>query len=122
MSLLDIGRWWYKEHEVDVVGFTTDGTMVVGECKFTNSPLDYSALSSLEDHASKIRWTPDSGEVDTEYALFTRSGATQSVHEAVSERDDLQLFNVNDHGSGDPWLSNFLSLRRKHSTRSDFAG
>jgi len=29
-TFLDIGRWWYKEHEVDVVGFTTDGTMVVG--------------------------------------------------------------------------------------------
>jgi len=29
-TFLDIGRWWYKEHEVGVVGFTTDGTMVVG--------------------------------------------------------------------------------------------
>jgi len=47
-TFLDIGRWWYKEHEVDVVGFTTDGTMVVGECKFTNAPLDYGALASLE--------------------------------------------------------------------------
>ncbi|SIS15848.1 ATP-binding protein [Natronorubrum thiooxidans] len=93
---LDIGRWWYKEHEVDVVGFTTDGTMVVGECKFTSAPLDYSALASLEDHASEIRWTPDTGEVDMEYALFTRSGATQSVQEAVSERDDLQLFDLDD--------------------------
>lgn len=93
-TFLDIGRWWYKEHEVDAVGFTTDGTMVVGECKFTNAPLDYGALASLEDHAAEIRWTPDSGSIDTEYALFTRSGATQSVQEAVSERDDLQLFNL----------------------------
>jgi len=61
-TFLDIGRWWYKEHnEVDVVGFTTDETMVVGECKFTNAPLDYSALVSLEDHAAEIRWTPDTG-------------------------------------------------------------
>jgi hypothetical protein len=36
-TFLDIGRWWYKEHEVDVVGFTADGTMVVGKCKFTNA-------------------------------------------------------------------------------------
>lgn len=95
-TFLDIGRWWYKEHEVDVVGFTTDETMVVGECKFTNAPLDYSALASLEEHASEIRWTSDTGKVDMEYALFTRSGATQSVQEAVSERDDLQLFNLDD--------------------------
>ncbi|WP_265110655.1 ATP-binding protein [Halosolutus halophilus] len=95
-TFLDIGRWWYKEHEVDVVGFTTDGTMVVGECKFTNAPLDYSALASLENHAAEIRWTPNTGNIDTEYALFTRSGATQSVQEAVAERDDLQLFELSD--------------------------
>jgi len=93
-TFLDIGRWWYREHEVDVVGFTTDGTMVVGECKFTNAPLDYGALASLQDHAAEIRWTPDSGERDTKYALFTRSGATQSVQKAVSERDDVRLFDL----------------------------
>ncbi|XVH33647.1 ATP-binding protein (plasmid) [Haloferacaceae archaeon DSL9] len=95
-TFLDIGRWWYKEHEVDAVGFTADGTMVVGECKFTNAPLDYGALVSLEDHAAEIRWTPESGDRDTKYALFARSGATQSVQEAVSERDDVQLFDVGD--------------------------
>ncbi|WP_276258013.1 ATP-binding protein [Haloglomus litoreum] len=92
---LDIGRWWYKEHEVDVVGFTDEGTMVVGECKFTNAPLDYSALASLEDHAAEIRWTPPGGgDADIQYALFARNGATQSVREAVNERDDLQLFSL----------------------------
>lgn len=94
---LDIGRWWYKDHEVDVVGFSAAGTMVVGECKFTNAPLDYGALASLEDHAEEIRWSPDSGgDVAIRYALFTRSGATQSVKEAVSERDDVSLFDLND--------------------------
>lgn len=68
--------------------------MVVGECKFINSPLDYSALASLEEHAAESRGTPETGDTDTEYALFTRSGATRSVQEAVSERDDLQLFDL----------------------------
>jgi len=93
-TFIDLGRWWYKEHEVDVVGFTIDGTMIVGECKFTNTPLDYSALSSLEGHAAEIRWTPDTADVETKYALFTRSGATRSVQEAVSERDNLRLFDL----------------------------
>lgn len=95
-TFLDVGRWWYEDHEVDVVGFTADGTMVVGECKFTTAPLDYSALASLEDHATEIRWTPASGEGETEYALFTRSGATQSVLEATSERDDVRVFDLAD--------------------------
>ncbi|WP_137285553.1 ATP-binding protein [Halorussus salinisoli] len=90
----DVGRWWYKEHEVDVVGLTTNGTMVTGECKFTNTPLDYSALASLEEHTREIRWSPDSGDVTQKYALFARSGFTQSVRDAAAERDDLQLFDL----------------------------
>jgi len=94
---LDIGRWWYKEHEIDVVGFTDEGTMVLGECKFTTAPMDYSALVSLEEHAEEVRWTPrDGGDADVEYALFTQSGATKGVREAVAERDDLQLFGLQD--------------------------
>ena len=92
---LDIGRWWYKDHEIDILGFTDEAMMVVGECKFTNAPMDYSALASLEEHAEAVRWTPrDGGDVDIEYALFTRSGATQAVREAVAERDDLNLFDL----------------------------
>jgi hypothetical protein len=90
----DIGRWWYKEHEVDVVGLTVDGTMVTGECKFTNSPLDYNALALLEEHTREIRWSPDSGDVTQKYALFARNGFTQSVRDAATERDDLQLFDL----------------------------
>lgn len=96
-TFLDLGRWWYNEHEVDVVGFTDEGTMVVGECKFTNDPLTYSALATLEAHADEIRWTPDTGgDATTKYALFTRSGATQSIRDVVSDRDDVQLFGLAD--------------------------
>lgn len=96
-TFLDIGRWWYQEYEVDVVGLTREGTLVVGESKFTTDPLDYSALSTLESHADEIRWTPNGGQtVETTYALFTRSGATNAVHEAVAERDDVALFDLED--------------------------
>ncbi|WP_299332658.1 ATP-binding protein [Haloplanus sp.] len=90
----DIGRWWYNEYEVDVVGFAADGTMVTGECKFTSAPLDYSALASLEDHTDEIRWSPDGSELNHEYALFARNGFTRSVREAAADRDDLQLFDL----------------------------
>lgn len=93
-TFVDIDRWWYKGHEVDIVGLTDDGTMVAGECKFTSSPLDYGAFASLEEHADEIRWSPDSGNVKRKYALFARSGFTQSVREAASERDDLRLFDL----------------------------
>jgi len=90
----DIGRWWYNEYEVDVVGLAADGTMVTGECKFTSAPLDYSALTSLESHTEEIRWSPDGADVEHEYALFARNGFTQSVHDSAADRDDLQLFDL----------------------------
>lgn len=95
-TFVDIGRWWYKEHEVDVVGLTDGGRMLAGECKFTTDPLDYSALASLEEHAAEIRWSPDCCDVNREYALFARNGFTQSVSEAAADRDDLQLFDLDD--------------------------
>jgi len=94
LMFTDIGRWWYNEYEVDVVGFDVDGTMLAGECKFTSAPLDYGALGTLENHTDKIRWSPDGSEVKNEYALFARNGFTESVREAAAERDDLQLFDL----------------------------
>jgi AAA+ ATPase superfamily predicted ATPase len=95
-TFVDIGRWWYKEHEVDVVGLADDGTMVAGECKFTSAPLDYGALASLESHAGEIRWTPDGTGVDRNYALFARNGFRESVREAAAGRDDLRLFDLDE--------------------------
>jgi hypothetical protein len=93
-TFTDIGRWWYNEYEVDVVGFDADGTMVTGECKFTSAPLDYGALASLEAHTDEIRWSPGASGVTHEYALFARNGFTQSVREAAADRDNLQLFTL----------------------------
>ncbi len=96
-KIADIGRWWYKEHEIDVVGFTTGNTLIVGECKFTNSPTGYDALSQLEEHVKELRWKPKSGEErKNEYALFSRSGFTPSVKEEAEDRADLRLFTVDD--------------------------
>lgn len=87
--------WWYKGREIDVVAPTNGTTLIVGEAKFTNSPLDYGVLATLEDDAPYIDWTPaGSGTPEYEYALFSRSGFKRSVKEAAAERDDLRLFNL----------------------------
>jgi len=94
LRFTDIGRWWYNEYEVAVVGFATDGTVVTGKCSFTSAPLGYSALASLEDHTDEIRWSPEGSEVKHEYALFARNRFTQSVQDAAADRDHLQLFDL----------------------------
>ncbi|QCS45021.1 ATP-binding protein [Natrinema versiforme] len=96
-TITETGQWWYGEHEVDVVGLTSEGTLIAGECKFQQSPLGYDALSKLERHVDELRWSPQGGNERAEtYALFSRSGFKPSVEEAAAERADLRLFTVTD--------------------------
>ncbi|WIV68666.1 ATP-binding protein [Natrialbaceae archaeon AArc-T1-2] len=96
-TITDTGKWWYQDHEIDVVGLTNSETLLVGECKFQESPLNYEAFSKLQDHVEELRWTPPAGgSRDHEYALFSRSGFTSSIKEAATQRDDLRLFTVDD--------------------------
>lgn len=96
-TLTHTGQWWYGEHEIDVVGLTAGETLLVGECKFQQSPLGYDALSNLQDHVDELRWSPqDGGDRVVKYALFSRSGFKQSVANIASEQDNLRLFTVDD--------------------------
>jgi len=96
-AITETGQWWYGEHEVDVVGLTAGQTLLVGECKFQQSPLGYDALSNLENHVDELRWSPQDGsDRNEEYALFSRSGFKSSVEKAAEEREDLRLFTVGD--------------------------
>ncbi len=91
------GAWWYDGHEIDVAAPTTDGTLLLGECKFTSQPLGYDVLAQLEADAERVRWTsPDGGDPDVEYVLFARSGFAQSVREATDERAYLTLVELSD--------------------------
>lgn len=95
--LVDVGQWWYQDHEIDVVGLTDEETLVVGECKYQETALDYGALTSLESHVEELRWTPPGGgKRMVEHALFSRNGFTEPVREAAAEREDLRLFGIDD--------------------------
>lgn len=96
-TFTDVGQWWYQAHEIDVVGLTAGETLIVGECKFQESPLGYDAFTSLQRHADELRWTPPGGNERVEqYVLFSRSGFSRSVEEAAEEREDLRLVTVDD--------------------------
>jgi AAA+ ATPase superfamily predicted ATPase len=95
--IVDVGQWWYQDHEVDVVGLTDEDVLIAGECKYQTAPTDISALSSLEAHVAELRWTPDDGGDRTcAYALFSRHGFTDTVREAATARSDLRLYTIAD--------------------------
>lgn len=88
-----IGYWWHQQHEVDVVGLARDGTLVVGECKYTTQPMTEGDLAALERSAEHIRWTPPQDtELEYHYCCFSRSGFSADLEHAAATRDDVSLF------------------------------
>ncbi|WP_435361582.1 ATP-binding protein [Haloarchaeobius sp. DFWS5] len=92
-----IGYWWHKQHELDVVGLGSDGTLVAGECKWTTREMHEGDLADLERSAARVEWTPpNGGDPDYHYCCFCRSGFSDGLRETAEERDDVSLFEPRD--------------------------
>lgn len=85
----DIGRWWYGEQEIDIVGLSPgDDRILFGECKWTADPVGYGLVDSLTEKAADVRWGPS--DRTEEFALFSRSGFVDGLAEGVD--DNWSLF------------------------------
>jgi hypothetical protein len=92
-----IGYWWHRQHEVDVVGLASDGTLVAGECKYTSREMTEGDLADLERSVSQIQWSPPNGGDRTEqYCCFSRSGFSDDLRATATNRDDVSLFTPRD--------------------------
>jgi len=88
-----IGYWWHQQHELDVVGLASDGTLVAGECKYTSREMTEGDLADLERTASRVRWTPPNGtDREEHYCCFCRSGFSDDLQQTAANRDDVSLF------------------------------
>lgn len=97
-----VGYWWHKQHELDVVGLGSDGTLVAGECKYTSRKMTEGDLADLERAASAVQWTPPNESDRTEqYCCFCRSGFSDGLQQVAAERDDVSLFTPTDIVPGD---------------------
>lgn len=86
-----VGRWWYNEAEIDVVGINPQAdTLLLGECKWTTDPVGTHLIDELEALEPEVRW--NTGARTVEYALFSRSGFTDAVESVANERMDLHLY------------------------------
>lgn len=87
-----IGYWWHTHHELDVVGLASDGTIVAGECKYTNREMHEGDLADLERSADQVEWTPpNGGDVSYHYCCFCRSGFSDGLEETAADRPDVSL-------------------------------
>ena len=91
----DVGQWWFKEAELDVLGLTDDG-LVAGECKFTSQPVSEGVLTDLERTTADVRWSNAPADGEPRYVLFSRSGYTDDLEHIAETRDDICLFHLTD--------------------------
>lgn len=89
----EVGQWWFKEHELDVLGLS-DAGLVAGECKFTSRPVSEGVLNDLERTTAEVQWSQRPPDGEPLYVLFSRSGYTDDLKRAAETRDDVQLFDL----------------------------
>ena len=90
-----VGRWWYGEEEIDVVGLNENAdTLLLGECKWSAEPVGTGLLAQLEERAPEVRW--HGNERTVQYALFSRSGFTERLSAIARDRNDLFLATPDD--------------------------
>ena len=68
-----IGRWWNKQTEIDILGFT-EKNYIAGECKWRNQKLGMKVLNALKDKVVHNFSTEN-----VHYYLFSKSGFTQEL-------------------------------------------
>ncbi|ELY38873.1 ATP-binding protein [Natronorubrum tibetense] len=93
----EVGRWWYGEEEVDIVGLAPDDDRILlAECKWTAEPVGCSLVESLRTKAESVRW--GSGTREEQFALFSKSGFVDGLDDEVGDNwslvtlEDLEAF------------------------------
>jgi len=73
----EVGVFWHKNGEIDVLSLNTDGSVYCGECKWSRQPMD---LRELEALVRKTALLPeDWREREIRYVLFCRGGFTDDL-------------------------------------------
>ena len=85
----EVGRWWYGEDEIDIVGLAPDDDrLLLAECKWTSDPVGHALVSQLRDKAERVRW--GSNTRDEAYAVFSKSGFVDGLADDLGA--DWSLF------------------------------
>jgi AAA+ ATPase superfamily predicted ATPase len=100
LEFLDTGAWWKGKNgdsdEIDVVAMDNDHAVLVGECKWSTSPMDMRDLQGLR--AALAKASHDLNPIDHPWrALFSRSGFSDDLAAlARSPEERLLLFTPDD--------------------------
>ncbi|MEE9152400.1 MAG: ATP-binding protein [Thermoplasmata archaeon] len=92
---MKIGRWWYKEEEIDIVALQDEKNKILfGECKWSGKPMGMNVIKGLEQKAENVRWKNDKREEF--FALFSKAGFGKKVVEYAENNGNCLLFDLDD--------------------------
>ena len=76
--LENVGRWWEKEKEIDLIGINKkEKKIVFGECKWSAKLVGTNIFLELKKKASDVQW--ERGSREEFYILFSKSGFTEDM-------------------------------------------
>ncbi len=100
-SIQQIGRWWGKnnsgiegknQEEIDIAALNEDKKSVIfGECKWTNRPVDVPVYDDLKRKSASVQWNNDNR--NEYFILFSKSGFTDKLKD-IAEQDKVLLFDL----------------------------
>lgn len=92
IQMVQAGRWWNKDVEIDLVGFTENQEYaVLGECKYTAGPVDADIYWQLMEKTKSVH-LPDTSQ--KHYAFFSQSGFTQAMMNLAECQDNVHLMTI----------------------------
>lgn len=97
--IVEIGGYWDRNVEIDILAKTKSGKIIAGSCKYANAKLKKSSLANLKEKCEAAELKPDI------YVLFAKNGFSNELKSLKGE--ELKLYT----------LKNFKSLieELKHS-------
>ena len=86
--IVEIGSYWDRQVEIDILAKTASGKVLVGECKYTNTKVNRSELSKLQEKCALA------GFEATTFLLFSKRGFSNELNS--SKEENLQLYTLED--------------------------
>ncbi|MCF8469035.1 MAG: DUF234 domain-containing protein [Sneathiella sp.] len=92
LGLIQAGRWWDKNTEIDLLGIGEDKRHVVfGECKYTARPVDTDVYFQLLEKSHKVNLGKTGQK---HYALFSQSGFSDALRNLAHTHENIHLETV----------------------------
>jgi uncharacterized protein len=92
-NFLEIGSWWYKENEIDIVA-KKETHVYFGEVKWKKSKMNISDLNLLIE---KSKLVPINNSLQIKYVLFSKSGFDKKLIEYISDNNiNVDIFSIHD--------------------------